>query len=95
MSHFYFRSQFFSEKILWELILPVKTRINDVRNFLMSIDNTLSYEVLAIQDPFGPTKTVPDLDVCYQHNKQKIYYIRGNGIAKSNLFVEFFSGDNS
>lgn len=43
--------------------MPVETRINDVRNFLMNIDNTLSYEVVAIQDPFGPTKSEPDLDV--------------------------------
>lgn len=54
---------------MWELILPVETRINDVRNFLMSIDNTLTYEVVAIQDPFGPTKTEPDLDVGFLHNK--------------------------
>lgn len=45
------------------MILPVETRISDVRNFLMAIDNTLTYEVVAIQDPFGPTKSDPDMDV--------------------------------
>lgn len=46
-----------------ELILPVETRISDVRNFLQAIDNTLTYDVVPIQDPFGPTATDPDLDV--------------------------------
>lgn len=50
-------------KLLRELILPVETRINDVRDFLMAIDHTLNYEIVAIQDPFGPTKSEPDLDV--------------------------------
>lgn len=49
--------------MLRELILPVETRMCDVRNFLMAIDNTLTYEVVPIQDPFGPTQTDPDLDV--------------------------------
>ncbi|XP_031638702.1 bifunctional coenzyme A synthase [Contarinia nasturtii] len=50
-------------KLLHELIQPVKTRISVVRDFLETIDNTLIYEVVPIQDSFGPTKTVPDLDV--------------------------------
>lgn len=51
--------------MLHELILPVETRIRDVRNFLQAIDSTLTYDVVAIQDIFGPTKTDPDLDVIY------------------------------
>ncbi|XP_055315780.1 bifunctional coenzyme A synthase [Sitodiplosis mosellana] len=50
-------------KLLRELILPVETRIRDVRNFLQAIDNTLTYEVVPIEDPFGPTKTDPNLDI--------------------------------
>lgn len=50
-------------KLLRELILPVETRISDVRNFLQAIDNTLTYDVIPIQDPFGPTKSDPNLDV--------------------------------
>lgn len=38
-------------------------RINDVRKFLTDIDNTLTYEIVPIQDPFGPTSTLPDIDV--------------------------------
>lgn len=43
--------------------MPVETRINDVRNFLKAIDNTLTYEVVPIQDAFGPTQSDPDMDV--------------------------------
>lgn len=50
-------------KLLCELILPVDTRINDVRNFLMSIDNTLHYDVIVLQDAFGPTKSDPNIDM--------------------------------
>lgn len=57
---------FVSEKLLHELILPVETRINEVRNFLMAIDNTLKYDVLSIPDPFGPTATDPDMDVSFE-----------------------------
>lgn len=67
---------FVADKLLRELILPVETRIKDVRNFLQAIDNTLLYEVVPIQDPFGPTKTDPDLDVRpVQLNCQSIYYL--------------------
>lgn len=50
-------------KLLRELILPVETRINDVQNFLKAIDNTLTYDVVPIQDAFGPTQSDPDMDV--------------------------------
>lgn len=57
----------FSAKLLRELILPVETRIDDVRNFLMTIDSTLTYEVVPIQDPFGPTQSDPNLDVSFKY----------------------------
>ena len=44
-------------------MLPLQQRINDVREFLNDIDNTLIYEIVPIQDPFGPTATDPDLDL--------------------------------
>lgn len=37
--------------------------MNDVREFLNDIDSTLIYEIVPIQDPFGPTATDPDLDL--------------------------------
>lgn len=54
---------FFSAKILHELIQPVNQRISEVRDFLTDIDGTLTYDIVPIQDPFGPTKTDPKLDV--------------------------------
>lgn len=50
-------------KTLPELIQPVDKRIEDVKQFLNSIDKTLIYEVVPISDPFGPTKSDPDLDL--------------------------------
>lgn len=37
--------------------------MKEVREFLNDIDNTLNYEIVPIQDPFGPTATDPDLDL--------------------------------
>lgn len=50
-------------KLLWELIQPVETRMSQVQNFLMAIDNTLTYDVRAIQDMIGPLRTESNLDV--------------------------------
>lgn len=44
-------------------MLPLQQRINEVREFLNDIDSTLTYEIVPIQDPFGPTATDPDLDL--------------------------------
>lgn len=52
-----------SAKKLPELVLPLEKRMADVREFLNDIDSTLSYEIVPIQDPFGPTATDPDLDL--------------------------------
>lgn len=45
------------------MVLPLETRLRDVREFLNDVDNTLIYEVVPIQDPFGPTATDSDLDL--------------------------------
>lgn len=37
--------------------------MNEVREFLNDVDSTLIYEIVPIQDPFGPTATDPDLDM--------------------------------
>lgn len=69
----YFNVQIFTGKTLFELILPVQQRIKNVIEFLNSVDNTLIYEVVPIYDPFGPTKTDPNLDV-RPFNKATILY---------------------
>jgi phosphopantetheine adenylyltransferase / dephospho-CoA kinase len=43
--------------------LPVTQRIQEVTDFLNDIDSTLQYEVVPIQDPFGPTATDPNMDL--------------------------------
>lgn len=48
-------------KKLPELILPVTERIKQVEEFLTDIDDSLKYEIVPIQDPFGPTKSDSDM----------------------------------
>lgn len=50
-------------KKLRELILPVEKRISDVQHFLKAIDSTIVYDVIAIQDPLGPIKSIPGIDM--------------------------------
>ena len=52
-----------SAKTLNELILPVEQRISELQQFLKEIDGTLEYEVVPIDDPFGPTKSDPNMDM--------------------------------
>lgn len=52
-----------SSKKLFQLILPVSQRVEDVKKFLISVDDSLTYDVLPISDPFGPTATDPDMDL--------------------------------
>lgn len=49
--------------MLPELILPIGRRIQNVIDFLVDTDSTLTYEVVPISDPFGPTKSDPELDM--------------------------------
>uniref|UniRef100_A0A0A1XAQ6 Bifunctional coenzyme A synthase n=1 Tax=Zeugodacus cucurbitae TaxID=28588 RepID=A0A0A1XAQ6_ZEUCU len=56
-------NQMNKSKILPELILPVETRISEIRDFLTEIDASLQYEVVPINDPFGPTQTDPNMDL--------------------------------
>lgn len=63
----------FTGKTLFELILPVQQRIENVIEFLNSVDNTLIYDVVPIYDPFGPTKTDPNLDVRSLKNTNILY----------------------
>ncbi|XP_050350593.1 bifunctional coenzyme A synthase isoform X2 [Nymphalis io] len=50
-------------KILWELIQPVEQRIKAVLDFLTDINPDLEYNVLPIQDLYGPTKHDPRLQL--------------------------------
>ena len=49
--------------MLPELILPYEERMKLLRDFLMDIDSTLQYDIVPIDDPFGPTASDPDLQL--------------------------------
>lgn len=64
--------------------MPVQERIALVEEFLNDIDNTLVYEVVPIQDPFGPTRTDPQMDLIIVSAEtlrggEKVNEIRKNG----------------
>lgn len=50
-------------KTLWELIEPTEKRMKDVREFLEDIDSSLSYDILPINDLYGPTKDDPSFEM--------------------------------
>lgn len=76
-----------------ELVLPLEARLKDVREFLSDIDNTLSYEIVPIQDPFGPTATDPDLDLIVVSDETMRGGQKVNEIRKQKDFraLEIFS----
>ena len=52
-----------SGKLLWELIEPCQTRILNLKDFLEDIDSTLMYDVVPINDMYGPTKSDPSFEM--------------------------------
>ncbi|XP_076750175.1 bifunctional Phosphopantetheine adenylyltransferase - Dephospho-CoA kinase isoform X3 [Xylocopa sonorina] len=52
-----------SGKLLWELIEPCPTRILNLRNFLEDVDTSLTYNVVPIEDMYGPTKFDPTFEM--------------------------------
>ena len=50
-----------SEKTLCELIEPASERIRLLEEFLRDIKPSLTYKVVPIVDPFGPSIVDPDL----------------------------------
>ncbi|XP_026461494.1 bifunctional coenzyme A synthase-like [Ctenocephalides felis] len=50
-------------KTLYELIQPSSKRMSDVQEFMQDVDSTLMYQIVSINDPFGPTKTDPDMQL--------------------------------
>lgn len=50
-------------KILWELVEPIEARVEGVRKFLTDVCSSLNYNIVPIQDPFGPTKSDPTMNM--------------------------------
>lgn len=53
----------FSGKILWELIQPCTQRIREIKKFLEDVDSSVTYNVVPINDMYGPTKEDPTLEM--------------------------------
>jgi phosphopantetheine adenylyltransferase / dephospho-CoA kinase len=62
--------------------------MRDVKEFLTDIDNTISYEVVSIQDPFGPTATDPNLDLIVVSDETLKGGYKVNEIRKNKDFKE-------
>lgn len=81
-----------NSKKLHELILPVEERIKEVEQFLKEIDPTLKYDIVPISDPFGPTKSDPDMDMIIvsketERGGQKVNELRKqNGLSELDIF---------
>lgn len=52
-----------SGKLLWELIESCQKRILDLRDFLDDIDSTIVYDIVPINDMYGPTKNDPSFEM--------------------------------
>lgn len=50
-------------KIMWELMEPVSKRIANVQKYLSDVCPELKYNVKPIQDPMGPTKSDPTMEL--------------------------------
>lgn len=56
-------SSMISRKILWELIEPCEKRINALREFLNDVNPNLIYDIVPINDIYGPTKDDPSFEM--------------------------------
>ncbi|KAL5291795.1 COASY family protein [Megaselia abdita] len=75
-------------KKLYELILPVEERIKEVEVFLNEIDPTLKYDIVPISDPFGPTKSDPDMDMIIVSKETEKGGLKVNELRKQNGLSE-------
>ncbi|CAK9797021.1 Bifunctional coenzyme A synthase [Anthophora quadrimaculata] len=82
-----------SGKLLWEFIEPSPTRILKLKDFLEDIDSTLTYNVVLINDIYGPTKHDPTLELLVvseetTHGADKVNEMRAkNNLSKLDIHV--------
>ena len=50
-----------TDKVLWELMEPISSRLDAVRRFVSDLKPNLHYNIVPIVDPFGPAITDADL----------------------------------
>ena len=51
-----------NKKAFGDLIQPISKRIDNVSSFLLKIKQGIQYQVMPIQDDFGPTRHEANLD---------------------------------
>ncbi|OWR51712.1 bifunctional coenzyme A synthase like protein [Danaus plexippus plexippus] len=71
-------------KKLWELIQPIEIRIKAVLDFLTDINPDLEYNVLPIQDVYGPTKDNPHFQLLVVSEETSRGAIKVNEKRKEN-----------
>ncbi|XP_076245158.1 bifunctional Phosphopantetheine adenylyltransferase - Dephospho-CoA kinase [Calliopsis andreniformis] len=69
-------------KLLWELIEPCSNRIQNIIDFLEDIDSTLEYNVVPINDMYGPTKDDPTFEMIVVSEETKRGGIKINEVRK-------------
>ncbi|KOC60160.1 Bifunctional coenzyme A synthase [Habropoda laboriosa] len=75
-----------SGKLLGELIEPCSTRILKLKEFLEDVDSTLTYNVVPINDMYGPTKYDPTMELIVVSEETKRGADKVNELrAKNNL----------
>ncbi|KAI9334584.1 hypothetical protein BDR26DRAFT_866867 [Obelidium mucronatum] len=72
------------KKAYHELMEPLFTRTEAVREFLTIFKPTLEYQVVGILDDFGPTRTDPDMDVIVASGETEAGCFAVNTLRKEN-----------
>lgn len=54
--------QMIKKKVLWELIMPYEERIRGLKEYLNTLNNSLTYQIVPLKELYGPTITDKDLD---------------------------------
>lgn len=49
-------------KILYELINPIENRIENLKEYLNDVNDTIKYNIVPIYDPFGPSIEIEELE---------------------------------
>nr|XP_040565271.1 bifunctional coenzyme A synthase-like isoform X1 [Lepeophtheirus salmonis] len=75
-------------KILSELIQPLHVRIKNVSDFVRDQDTFLKYDIIEINDPFGPSITNPDFELIIASQETEKGCLKINEIRKDSKLNE-------
>jgi phosphopantetheine adenylyltransferase/dephospho-CoA kinase len=77
-----------ASKKLPELVLPLEKRIADVREFLIDIDKSICFEIIPINNLYGPTATDHDLQLIVVSDETLKGGFKVNDIRRERNFPE-------